>query len=71
MSLSFNLVTRFSKIFTETENSETAHYLFSLFYKTKKKSFVAVRSESGFTNNRPTYVFCSVNVKLKKEQRVS
>ncbi len=33
MSFSFILVTRFRKIFTETENAESAPYLFSLFYK--------------------------------------
>ncbi len=37
MSFSFILVTRFRKIFTETENAESAPYLFSLFYKTQKK----------------------------------
>ncbi len=36
MSFSFILVTRLRKIFTETENAESAPYLFSLFYKTKK-----------------------------------
>ncbi len=71
MSLSFNLVTRFRKIFTETENSKKHTICFLYFTKPKKKNVVAVRRESGFTNNRPTYVFCSVNVKLKKEQRVS
>ncbi len=68
MSFSFILVTRFRKIFTETENAESAPYLFSLFYKTKKKkSFVDIGSESGYTSNRPTYVFFSVNMKLMKE----
>ncbi len=40
----------------ETENAESAPYLFSLFYKTKK-SFVDIGSVSEYTNNRPTYVF--------------
>ncbi len=57
MSFLFILVTRFRKIFTETENAESAPYLFSLFYKKKKKSFVDIGSESGYTNNRPTCVF--------------
>ncbi len=49
----------------ETENAESAPYYFSLFYKTKKKkSFVDIRSESEYTNNRPTCFF-SVNIKLK------
>ncbi len=56
MSFSFILVTRLRKIFTETEKAESAPYLFSLFYKTKKH-FVDIGSESGYTNNRPTYVF--------------
>ncbi len=72
MSFSFILVSRFRKIFTETENAESKPYLFSLFYKTKKKkerkkSFIDIGSESGYTNNRPTYVFFSVNIKLMKE----
>ncbi len=60
---------RFRKIFTETENAESAAYWFSLFYKTKKnkKSFVDIGSESGYTNNMPTYVFFSVNMKLMKD----
>ncbi len=46
---------------------QKAHYLFSLFYKTpKKNSFVDIRSESEYTNNRPTYVFFLVNMKLMK-----
>ncbi len=40
MSFSFILVTRFRKIFTETENAESAPYLFSLFYKNKKRRIV-------------------------------
>ncbi len=65
MSFSFILVTRLRKIFTETENAEIAPYLFSLFYKKKKKkSFLDIGSESGYTNIRHTYVFFSVNMKL-------
>ncbi len=53
----------------ETENAESAPYLFSLFYNKKeiKKSFVDIGSKSGYTNYRPTYVFFSVNMKLMKE----
>ncbi len=41
----------------EIENAVSAPYLF-LFYKTKKKKrFVDIGSESGYTNNWPTYVF--------------
>ncbi len=61
----FILVTPFRKIFTETENAESTPYLF-LFYKTKNTIFIYFGSESGYTNNRPTYVFFSVNVKLMK-----
>ncbi len=35
--------------------------------KERKKSFVDIGSESGYTNYRPTYVFFSVNMKLMKE----
>ncbi len=61
----FVLVTPFRKIFTETEDAESTPYLF-LFYKTKNTIFIDFGSESGYTNNRPTYVFFSVNVKLMK-----
>ncbi len=65
MSFSFVLVTPFRKIFTETENAESTPYLF-LFYKTKNNFFIDIGSESGYTNNRTTYVFFSVNIKLMK-----
>ncbi len=42
MSISFILVTRFREIFTETENVESAPYLFSLFYKTKQKNILFI-----------------------------
>ncbi len=60
-------MTRFRKIFTETENAESASYLFSLFYNPPKNLFADIGSESGYTNNRSTYVFYSVNMKLMKE----
>ncbi len=62
-------MTRFRKIFTETENAESAPYYFSLFYKTKNNynNFVDIRSESEYTNNRPT-CFVSVNIKLKNDE---
>ncbi len=58
MSFSFILVTRFRKIFTETENAESAPYLFSFL-----QVLLLLGVESGYTNNRPTYVFFSVNIK--------
>ncbi len=60
-------MTRFRKIFTETENAETHPICFLYFTKPKKKSFVDIASESRYTNNMPTHVFFSVNIKLMKE----
>ncbi len=75
MSFSFILVTRFRKIFTDTENAESAHYLFSLFYKTKKgKVLLILGVNQGIQiigllvyffsqyeiNERTEFLFCSV-----------
>ncbi len=45
---------------------QKAPYLFSLFNK-KRQVFIDIGSESGYTYNRPIYVFYSVNMKLIKE----
>ncbi len=52
---------------------QKVHTIYFLYFtkpktrKKRKKGFVDIGSESGYTNDRPTYVFLSVYMKLMKE----
>ncbi len=62
MSFSFILVSRFRKLFTETENVESKPYLFFYFTKTKKKVVLILGVNQGIQIIGLLYIFVSVNI---------